>query len=131
MSLPNAMIVSDLLEIRQSFVSILGQSGLTPIAASNLKEAQTILNRHSVSLIFCCDESPECGLDVLIGQTSELPQAVPVVVVSRIDDWRRFLDFLRAGAFDYVLYPPSRREIERILQNVLGTGSLTMAATAS
>jgi DNA-binding NtrC family response regulator len=110
---------SSLLETQQAFASFLGRCGIAPILASTVREAQTILSRHSISLIFCSDELPGGGVDAFIRQTSEPPARVPVVVVSRFDDWKRYLNFLQIGAFDYVLYPPSGSEIERVVRNAL------------
>ena len=50
MASPNVMVVSAILEAQQAFASVLGQCGLAPILASTVREAQTILNRHSLSL---------------------------------------------------------------------------------
>ena len=47
---PNVMVVSDILETQQVFASVLGQYGIAPILASTVKEAQTILSCHSISL---------------------------------------------------------------------------------
>jgi len=47
---------------------------------------------------------------------------VPVVVVSRLDDWEHFVSFLRRGAFDHVLYALSEVEIARVVKNVLDLG---------
>jgi DNA-binding response OmpR family regulator len=47
---------------------------------------------------------------------------VPVVVVSRRDDWEDFVSFLRRGAFDYVLYPLSEVVIARVVKNALDLG---------
>ena len=63
----------------------------------------------------------------LSGKPREPPARVPVVVVSRFDDWQRYLNFLQTGAFDYVLYPPSGSEIERVVQNALSCGPLERA----
>ena len=119
MAFPNVMLVSPILETQQAFASVLGQRGIAPILASTVREAQTILSRHSISLIFCSDELPGGGVNAFIRQTSEPPAKVPVVVVSRFDDWERYLNFLQIGAFDYVLYPPSGSEIERVMWNAL------------
>lgn len=40
----------------------------------------------------------------------------------RLADWERYLNVLRSGAFDYVLYPPIREEIERVVLNALSCG---------
>jgi len=116
---PNVMVVSPIPETQQAFASFLAPSGIAPIVASTVKEAQTILSRHPISLIFCSDEVPGGGVDAFIRQTSVSPGKVPVVVVSRLDDWGRYLKFLQIGAFDYVLSPPSGTEIDRVVRNAL------------
>lgn len=115
---PMVVVVTHLTEVQQAFASALGPCGVAPILASTVQEALSILSRHPISLIFCSDELPGDGPDVLIRQTSVRAQnRVPVVVISRLDDWERYLDFLQYGAFDYVLYPPSHAEIERVVKN--------------
>ena len=116
---PNVMVVSPIPETQQAFASFLGGCGIAPILASTVREAQAILSRHPISIIFCSDELPGGGVDAFIRQTSVPPGQVPVVVVSRLDDWGRYLKFLQIGAFDYVLYPSSGNEIERVVRNAL------------
>ena len=117
---PNVMVVSPIPETQQAFASFLGGCGIAPILASTVREAQAILSRHPISIIFCSDELPGGGVDAFIRQTSVPPGQVPVVVVSRLDDWGRYLNFLQTGAFDYVLYPPNGSEIDRVVRNVRG-----------
>jgi DNA-binding NtrC family response regulator len=113
------LVVTQLTEVQQAFASALGPSGLAPVLASTAQEALVILRGHPISLVFCSDELPGDGPDFLIRQTSKrVRDRVPVVVVSRLDDWERYLDFLHYGAFDYVLYPLNRGEIERVVQNI-------------
>lgn len=131
MASPNVVVVSHDLEVQQAFARVLGGCGLAPIVASTAGEAKAIVNRHPVSLIFCSDELPGDGTDDLIRQTSRPLGSVPLVVVSRFDDWGRYLDFLQAGAFDYVLYPPSGIEVERIVKSALGIGTLAMVQGAA
>ena len=131
MTSPNIVVVSDSLETQQAFASVLGQWGPATIVASAAKEVEAILKRHSVSLVFCSDELRSGGTEDLIRHCSQPPNPVPVVVVSRFDDWGRYLDFLQAGAFDYVLYPPSGIEVERILKSALGMGTLAMVQGAA
>jgi len=131
MASPNVVVVSHSLETQQVLASALGQCGLAAIVASTPCEAEAIINRHPVSLIFCSDELPGDGMDGLIRQTSRPQNKVPVVVVSRLDDWHRYLNFLQVGAFDYVLYPPSGVEIERIVKSALNLGTLAMVHGAA
>ena len=129
------MVVSPNLEVQQAFAGILGLWGLAPFIASSVGEAEEILNRHPVSLVFYSDEFPEdTGMDGFMRRASRASNKVPVVVVSRLDDWERFVSFLRRGALDYVLYPLSEVEIARVVKNALGivqTNRVQQVAAAS
>jgi DNA-binding NtrC family response regulator len=123
MASPNIMVVAHSLEVQQALTSYLGRRGLATVVASTAREAETVLTRHCIQLVFCSDELPGGGIEGLIRNASQPPAKMQVVVVSRLDDWQRYLSFLRAGAFDYVLYPPNGDEIERVMRTVLNSGS--------
>jgi len=127
----NLMVVSHVPEVHQRFATALAQRGIAPIIASTLSEAQTILKRHRIHLIFCSDELPETGIGALILQSFRPLGKVPVVVFSRLVDGERYLNFVEAGAFDCVLYPPSGVEIESVMKRALGLGSLAIAQGAA
>jgi len=119
MPLPDIMVVSENLEVHQAFASTLGERGLAPIIAYTIGEAEAIVSRHAVMLAFCSDELPGGEIERFIRNCSRSLNPVPVVVVSRLDDCRRYLNFLQSGAFDYVLYPLRLDEIEHVMRNVL------------
>jgi DNA-binding NtrC family response regulator len=131
MTAPMIVVVSDELEIQQSFASSLGLCGLAPVLASTAEEAITILNRHPISLVFCSDETPGDRFEDLICQPWRRSDKVPVVVFSRLDDWRRYLNFLHLGAFDYVLLPLDQGEIERVVRNTLGLRTFEIVSSAA
>jgi DNA-binding NtrC family response regulator len=112
------MLVTEDLEIQQAVASALTPGGVTLVLASNAVEAMEILRNHPISLVFCSDELPGDGLDALIDQNESHENRVPIAVVSRFDDWKRYLDFLYRGAFDYVLYPLACGDVERVVSNV-------------
>ena len=122
MRLPDIMVVSDNLKVQQAFASTLGERGLAPIIAFTIGEAEAIVSRHAVRLVFCSDELPGGEIERFIRNCSCPPTPVPVVVVSRLDDCRRYLNYLQIGAFDYVLYPLRLEEIEHVMGNVLKDG---------
>jgi DNA-binding NtrC family response regulator len=129
---PNAMVVAQDLEIQQALASGLGQRGVTTVVASTVAEAEAILNHHLIALVFCSDELTNDGIERLLRPALRPQSSAPVIVVSRCDDWKRYLDFLQAGAFDYVLHPPSGNEIKRVLHDALNSrhlASLDPAAT--
>jgi len=113
------MVVAPTLEVQQAFAGMLALWGLAPIVASSVSEAEDIVHRYQPALVFCSDEFTEdAGIDGFIQHTSQTN--VPVVIVSRLDDWEYFISFLRRGAFDYVLYPLSEVEVARVVKNALG-----------
>ena len=74
-------------------------------------------------MIFCSDELPNAGMDRLVLQPGQRDK-VPLIVVSRLDDWDRFLHFLQRGAFYYVVYPFQEKEIELVVSAAIGAGRL-------
>jgi len=129
------MVVSPNLEVQQAFAGVLALWGLAPIVASSVREAEETVNQHPVSLVFYSEEFPEdAGMDGFIRRASRPSNKVPVVVVSRLDDWEHFVGFLRRGAFDYVLYPLSEVDVARVVKNALGlaqSGRVLQVAAAS
>ena len=114
------VVVTEMIEVQQAFASALGPCGLAPIIASTVEDALEIMSSHTISLIFCSDELQGAAPDILIQHRDlQTGERVPVVVVSRHDNWERHLYFLYVGAFDYVLYPLSQTEIDRITRNVM------------
>jgi DNA-binding NtrC family response regulator len=129
------MVVSPNLEVQQAFAGVLALWGLAPIVALSVGEAEEIVDQHPISLVFCSDDFPEdSDMDGFIRRACRPSTKVPVVVVSRLDDWEHFVGFLRRGAFDYVLYPLSEVQIARVVKNALGLsqpGRVQQVAVAS
>ena len=113
------MVVSGRLDVQQAFAGVLAKSGLVPIVAATGSEAETILRCHSIAMIFCSDEMPPSEVEGVIRQNSPEPNRVPTVVVSRLDNWDRYVRFVRSGALDYVLFPLNEVEIEQLVNDVL------------
>jgi DNA-binding NtrC family response regulator len=131
MASANAVIVSADLEAQQGLASLLDTCGLAPIITSTVKEAEAVLNMESTFIVLCSDELPDGSFRDILRHTAMALDRVPVVVFSRLADWERYLIVLRSSAFDYVLYPPSRGEIERVVLNALSCGRLEKAKRAA
>ncbi len=119
MASASAVIVFGDPEARQALANLLVKQGLVCVPASTAKEVESILVREAVSLILCSEELPDGGFRDVLRQAARALNKVPVIVFSRLADWERYLNILRTGAFDYVLYPSVRGEIERIVRNAL------------
>lgn len=124
MSSHDVMVVSRDLATQQGLASVLGRCGCVPVIATSAEEALAILSRHPIALVFCSDEFTEEGIENFIRRVSDGPNGTSVVVVSHLDDWRRYTRFLRLGAFDYVLYPSHGDQIERVARAMLHRGQV-------
>jgi DNA-binding response OmpR family regulator len=118
---PNILVVSDNREVQKAFADLLEKNGMVPLVASTVSQAEALLDHVPVSMVFCSDELPNPGVDVFVRRAADTSKRPPVVVVSRLDDWERYLKFLQRGAFDYVLYPFNRVDVERVVKNALGS----------
>ena len=125
------VIVSADGQTQQTLAKLMAKRGLVPIQASTTREAEDILNQEAISLILCSDDMPDGGFGDIVGQTTRTPNRVPVVVVSRLADWERYFNVLRTGAFDLVLYPPIRGELDRVVANALSYGRRERAQQVS
>lgn len=114
---PNVAIVSSDMGVLKILAGHVSRAGVMPVAASTLAESEAILDSATVSAVVCYDEVTGCRADELIRRAARRSSAIPVIVVSRHDDWEHCLKALHAGAFDYVAYPPPRGEIERVVRN--------------
>ena len=122
MASSNVVIVSADQEAQQALASLLDKSGLASIPASTIKETESILSEDFISVILCSEKLPDGGFRDVLRQTTRGLNRVPVVVFSRLADWERYLNVLKDGAFDCVLYPSSSGEIERVVRNALDCG---------
>jgi DNA-binding NtrC family response regulator len=98
---------------------ILLSCGLSPIRCETLAAAAELLAREALELALCEDALPDGDFRGLIAELRRSGRWLPVVVVSRLDDWASYLDAMVAGAFDYVAFPPYPRELERAVDAAL------------
>jgi len=111
------LVVSSDEEVRRKLGEILGQCGLAPVFASTVIESGMALAGNEVFIVLCDDclsDGKYMDIVKLVGQSDT---KVLVVVVSRTGEWPEYLTAIRAGAFDYLAYPPIPGELQRIIQN--------------
>ena len=115
----NALIVAPDLEVQHALADLLASSSLVPILASSVSEAETVLRNSRPAVILSSEELPDGGFCDILRLSRADASRVPVIVFSRLADWDAYLHIVRAGAFDYVRYPPAHGEIERVVWNAL------------
>jgi two-component system NtrC family response regulator len=117
LKLPNGLVVSSDEEVRRTLGQILVQCGLAPVFASTVTESGITLADHEVLLLLsddCLSDGKYVDIVKLAGKSDP---KVPVIVVSRTGEWPEYLRAIRAGAFDYLAYPPISGELQRVIQN--------------
>ena len=100
--------------VQSEMINHLTRSGVMALVTHTPKEAQTILLRHSISVVFC--------EDLLVGVfNGELPSAsnTPLVVISRTGGRDKYLEALIGGAFEFVMLPSLVDEIKSVLRRAL------------
>lgn len=93
--------------------------GVETVFAPTVARALAILTRGGVSLVFCAAELTDGRFHDILRATTQTGLQVPVIVASRSDDTRSYLDAMRSGAYDYVATPCQRSEVEWIVANAL------------
>ncbi len=115
--LPNGLVVSSDEEVRRKLGEILRQCGLASVFASTVTESGIALAGHQLCIVLCDDCLPDGNYVDVVKLVGQSDTKVFVVVVSRTGVWPEYLTAIRAGAFDYLAYPPIPGELRRIIQN--------------
>lgn len=103
----------------EEFVRALGRCGLQPVPASTLTQARELLLHDRFSMILCEETIAGGSYREILRHVGGFAARIPVVVFSRMADWDRYLEAMRAGAFDYVANPCSAVEIESVVKRAL------------
>lgn len=104
--------------------------GMSPVRCENLAAATESLAQERFECALCEDALPDGDFRGLIAELRRSGRWMPVVVVSRVDDWGAYLEAMVAGAFDYVAFPPYPRELERAIEAAIAESRLQRGVAA-
>ena len=106
-------------EGRESLIRLLGQCGLEPVFTSTVKDAQAVLAKEPISMVFCQDRLADGGFGDILRATEPVASKIPVVVCSPFYDKSLYTEAMWQGAQDFMVYPYRREELEWIVGNAL------------
>jgi len=110
----NVLVASSSMEDRASLMHILDNLSVNVISCSKLNQAQEVLARQEVPLVFCDERlSDGCYRDLLASGGSR--KAPRVVVTIRTGEWDEYLDAMRQGAFDAIRFPLQPTDVELVV----------------
>jgi two-component system, response regulator FlrC len=116
---PVLLVTSDLARGRE-LVGMLEVLRVEPYFCLTVDEAELALARNNFLLVFSDVELADGDYcDVLRIREILRPRAA-VVVTSRTENARAYLDAMRRGAFDFILWPYCPAELGRIVRGALG-----------
>ena len=119
---PKGLVVSSDEEVRQKLAKIMGQCGLATFLACRVGEGIRILGREKVCLVLCDDRLIDGNYEDILSVAGRSNAKVPVIVFFATGDWPDYFKAIRAGAFDYMAYPPFHGELPRVICNALASG---------
>ena len=110
---------------------MLANEGLNAVSCSTLSEAQNILLRHPICLVFSdCryTDGDIHGIFVAVGCSAG---SVPVIVVRQPGDWEQYVKALKTGALDYIECSWPQPELQRVVRYALSTVSVFSPDTSA
>jgi DNA-binding NtrC family response regulator len=124
------LIAFDESEDRETLTRIVAECGWRPMPCSTLKEAKALLASQSISLVFCQQGLQGGGWFRLFRAASSGARSVPIIVCSRVVDMDSYLDAMEVGAYDFMVRPYCKRDVQWVAEGALlkSAGVLTAAA---
>jgi len=113
------LIISGYSMRREALASAVWQGGWEPRMSTTAAEAVKLLGERNYAAVLCDDVLPDDDFRAVIAGVQRRVPGVPVIVVSRRDEWEPYIMALAAGATDYVAFPPYEGEVEQALANAI------------
>ena len=129
---PKGLVASSDEEVLQKLAKIMGECGLATFLAFRVGESIKMLDRENVCLVLCDDFLIDGTYEDILNAAERSRTKAPVIVFSSTGDWPDYFKALRAGAFDYMAYPPFLGELPRVIRNALASRTAsTVEGTAT
>ncbi len=107
-----ALIVSPHMEVRGRLLRTLEALSADVIVCSTRAQAEEVLSRQAVEIVFCDEHLPDgsyCDLIHSSGPTHVIPR---VVVTTRTGEWELYFEAMTKGAFDVIRSPWYATDVE-------------------
>ncbi len=109
------LVVSSHLECRKTLLQILETLPIDVISCSNLEEAEEVLSRQPVELVFCDEYLPDGSFHDLIAGRENGHKRPLITVLIRAGDWGDYVAAVRLGAFEAIRYPFHATDVELVI----------------
>src|SRR6266478_7829122 len=107
-----ALVVGPNIEVRRALLRTLEALSTDAIACSTQTQAEEVLSRQTVDLVFCDEHLPDGSYDQLI-HPNHWDRRIPrVVVATRTGEWDLYFEAVTKGAFDVIRSPWYASDVE-------------------
>ena len=115
----DALIVSDRTEHVKTMVRILDGLPIKAYAACTLKQAEQVLSRQPISVIFCDERLPGGSYRRLLSARASAKRRGEscFVVTLQTGEWEEYLEALHLGAFEAIRCPIQAGDVESVLSH--------------
>jgi DNA-binding NtrC family response regulator len=113
----DALVVSDKMEHVQSLVRILDGLLTNVYVACTIKQAQEVLGRQPLGLVFCDERISGGSYRELLSAGDARRRASRLVVMLQTGEWDEYLEAMRLGAFEVIRCPVQPTDVEMTLIN--------------
>jgi DNA-binding NtrC family response regulator len=107
-----ALVVSPELEVRKPLLRTLEELRVDTLVCSGRAQAEEVLSKQPVEIVFCDERLPDGCYSDLIRQNPAQYRVPRVVVTTRTGDWDLYFEALRKGAFDVIRCPYCATDVE-------------------
>jgi DNA-binding NtrC family response regulator len=113
----DALVVSERMEHVKSMVRILDRLTINVYVACTLKQAQELLGRQPLGLVFCDERISGGSYRELLPPGDARRIASRFVIMLQTGEWNEYLEAMRLGAFEVIRCPVQPTDIEMTLIN--------------
>lgn len=109
-------------DIRASMSALLDSYKVRAVSVTRLEELRLALSRETISACFCGFWLVDGTYRDVVRQLRRQPNEIPVIVLCGpgcSEEYRDYLAALNIRAFDYIYYPYSKADLERILHSTV------------
>jgi DNA-binding NtrC family response regulator len=113
----DALVVSERMEHVKSLVRILDGLLINVYVACTLKQAQEVLYRQPLGLVFCDERLSGGSYRELLQSADVRRKASRFVIMLQTGEWDEYLEAMRLGAFEVIRCPVQPTDVEMALIN--------------
>lgn len=115
----DVLVASSHVENRVAVVSALRRLPVNVISCAALQQAEEVLARQTVALVFCDESLSDGSFRELLDGVKREKTSPKVVVAIRTGDWKEYLEAMQLGAFDAIRCPLRETEIENVVARAM------------